>query len=100
MGLPELVVDAAAEKRLRNGDSRALDSQVPPDGPLFKVISPHGELIAVARATSRVTAIVERIFNLGSSQTQHLNPFRFLSPGAGVTPAEGSVKPTAGFTYE
>jgi tRNA pseudouridine55 synthase len=64
LGLPELIVDAAAEKRLRNGDSRALDSQVPPDGPLFKVISAHGELIAVARATSRVTAIVERIFNI------------------------------------
>jgi tRNA pseudouridine55 synthase len=62
-GLPELVVDISAEKRLRNGDSRALDSQVPPNGPLFKVISDRGELIAVARATSRVTAIVERIFN-------------------------------------
>jgi tRNA pseudouridine55 synthase len=62
-GLPELVVDAVAEKRLRNGDSRALDSQVPADGPLFKVISNGGDLIAVARATSRVTAIVERIFN-------------------------------------
>jgi tRNA pseudouridine55 synthase len=63
VGMPELVVDATAEKRLRNGDSRALDSQVPQDGPLFKVISNSGELIAVARATSRVTAIVERIFN-------------------------------------
>jgi tRNA pseudouridine55 synthase len=62
-GLPELSVDPIAEKRLRNGDSRALDSQVPPNGPLFKVISGGGELIAVARATSRVTAIVERIFN-------------------------------------
>jgi tRNA pseudouridine55 synthase len=62
-GLPELVVDATSEKRLRNGDSRALDSQVPSNGPLFKVISTGGELIAVARATSRVTAIVERIFN-------------------------------------
>jgi tRNA pseudouridine55 synthase len=68
VGLPELVVDAAAEKRLRNGDSRALDSQVPPNGPLFKVISAHGELIAVARATSRVTAIVERIFNLDAGE--------------------------------
>jgi tRNA pseudouridine55 synthase len=66
VGMPELVVDAAAEKRLRNGDSRALDSMVPPGGPLFKVISASGELIAVARATSRVTAIVERIFNLES----------------------------------
>ena len=37
VGLPELVVDATAEKRLRNGDSRALDSQVPNGGPLFKV---------------------------------------------------------------
>jgi tRNA pseudouridine55 synthase len=63
VGLPELVVDTSAEKRLRNGDSRALDSQVPEGGPLFKVISQSGELIAVARATSRVTAIVERIFN-------------------------------------
>ena len=39
VGLPELVVDTTAEKRLRNGDSRALDSQVPINGPLFKVIS-------------------------------------------------------------
>jgi len=67
-GMPELVVDAAAEKRLRNGDSRALDSMVPPGGPLFKVISAGGELIAVARATSRVTAIVERIFNVESDR--------------------------------
>jgi tRNA pseudouridine55 synthase len=63
VGLPEVVVDSAAEKRLRNGDSRALDSQVPNGGPLFKVLSQRGDLIAVARATSRVTAIVERIFN-------------------------------------
>jgi tRNA pseudouridine55 synthase len=63
VGIPEIVVDTAAEKRLRNGDSRALDSQVPPGAPLFKVISPRGELIAVARVTSRVTAVVERIFN-------------------------------------
>jgi tRNA pseudouridine55 synthase len=64
VGLPEVVVDATAEKRLRNGDSRALHSLVPGGGPLFKVISDRGQLIAVARATSRVTAIVERIFNL------------------------------------
>jgi tRNA pseudouridine55 synthase len=63
VGLPELAVDATVEKRLRNGDSRALDSQLPQNCPLFKVISDSGELIAVARATSRVTAIVERIFN-------------------------------------
>ena len=64
VGMPELIVDNTSEKRLRNGDSRALDSQVPPNGPLFKVISDRGELIAVSRATSRVTATVERIFNL------------------------------------
>jgi len=64
VAMPEQVVDATAEKRLRNGDSRALDSMVPSGGPLFKVISASGELIAVARATSRVTAIVERIFNV------------------------------------
>ncbi|HZC46056.1 MAG TPA: hypothetical protein VE243_06240, partial [Candidatus Acidoferrum sp.] len=64
VGLPELVVDVTAERRLRNGDSRALDSQVPAGGSLFKVISADGELIAVARATSRVTAVVERIFNV------------------------------------
>ena len=68
VGLAEVVVDTAAEKRLRNGDSRALDSQVPSSGPLFKVISEQGDLIAVARATSRVTAIVERIFNLDAAQ--------------------------------
>jgi tRNA pseudouridine55 synthase len=66
-GMPELTIDAAAEKRLRNGDSRALDSQVPTGGPLFKVLSAAGDLIAVARATSRVTAVVERIFVLDAS---------------------------------
>ncbi len=68
-GMPELVVDAAAEKRLRDGDSRVLDSQVPPGGPLFKVVSDRGELIAVARATSRVTAVIERIFNPEGAET-------------------------------
>jgi len=67
-GMPEVVIDAAAEKRLRNGDSRALDSQVPSGGPLFKVISDSGDLIAVARATSRVTALVERIFAVDAGQ--------------------------------
>jgi tRNA pseudouridine55 synthase len=66
-GMPELIIDAAAEKRLRNGDSHALDSQVPTGGPLFKVLSAAGDLIAVARATSRVTALVERIFVLDAS---------------------------------
>ena len=67
-GLPELAVDTIAEKRLRNGDSRALDSQVPPNSPRFKVISSSGQLIAVARVTSRVTAVMERIFNFDARQ--------------------------------
>ena len=87
--LPEVTVDAAVEARLRNGDSRALDGLVPPralDGLLtpraidessspgtrdggmtprankhFKVIC-DGQLIAIAEATSRVTAIIARVF--------------------------------------
>ena len=108
-------------------------------GPLFKVISPSGELIAVARATSRVTAIVERIFNPRliwnattgvSVEPQNSHRWPLMRPaaspvkvtgrgipaaprqqderkvvldisrfslGAGVTPAQGSMKPTAGF---
>jgi tRNA pseudouridine55 synthase len=64
VGVPELVVDPHVDRRLRNGDSRALDSLNLPTAGLFKVISERGDLIAVARATSRVTAIIERIFNL------------------------------------
>ncbi len=62
--LPEVRVDSAAEARLRNGDSRALTSIVPAGAtPLFKVLAQHdGELIAVARATTLVTATIERIF--------------------------------------
>src|SRR6266849_6501796 len=60
---PELTVDASVEARLRNGDSRALDSLAPPGAELLKVISKTGDLIAIARTSSRVTAIIERIFN-------------------------------------
>jgi tRNA pseudouridine55 synthase len=87
--LPEVMVDAAVEARLRNGDSRVLDGLVPPravDGLLtpravdgssspgvrdggvtprankhFKVIC-DGQLIAIAEATSRVTAVIARVF--------------------------------------
>jgi tRNA U55 pseudouridine synthase TruB len=69
--LPEVAVDAALEQRLRNGDSRALDGLVPPqalDGAMpprankfFKVIF-DGHLIAIAEATSRVTAVIARVF--------------------------------------
>ncbi len=60
---PELTVDGIIEARLRNGDSRALDSLAPPTAELFKVISTRGDLIAIARTSSRATAIIERIFN-------------------------------------
>jgi tRNA pseudouridine55 synthase len=64
--LAELNVDDAAEKLLRNGDPRALEGRVPAGTEMFKVIH-QGHLIAVAKATSRVTAIIVRIFNVGNS---------------------------------
>jgi tRNA pseudouridine55 synthase len=64
VAVPELVVDAGIERRLRNGDSSALNSLALPAVGLLKVVSERGELVAVARATSRVTAIIERIFNV------------------------------------
>ncbi len=60
--LPEARIDSEIEKRLRNGDSRALDSIVPAGAQMFKVIR-DGRLIAIAQATSRVTASIVRIFN-------------------------------------
>jgi tRNA pseudouridine55 synthase len=60
--LPEALIDAQAEKRLRNGDSRALDAMVPAGAQTFKVIRDH-RLIAIAQATSRVTASIIRVFN-------------------------------------
>jgi tRNA pseudouridine55 synthase len=62
--LPEIRVDAAVEARLRNGDSRVLTSIVPKGAaPLFKVLAAaDDELIAVAHATTLVTATIERIF--------------------------------------
>jgi tRNA pseudouridine55 synthase len=62
-GLPEVEVDAAVERRLRNGDSRALDLLAPPGAKLFKVIA-HGELLALAETTSRVTAVIVRVFGV------------------------------------
>ncbi|MGH7780211.1 MAG: tRNA pseudouridine(55) synthase TruB [Candidatus Binataceae bacterium] len=61
--LPEVALDAAAERRLRHGDSSTLDMRSPVAAGYFKVVSESGALIAIARATSRVTAIIERIFN-------------------------------------
>ena len=61
--MPEVALLAAAERRLRHGDSSVLDMMAPVASGYFKVISESGALIAVARATSRVTAVIERIFN-------------------------------------
>jgi len=37
--------------------------QAPSSAGFFKVLNPEAQLIAVARAISRVTAVIERIFN-------------------------------------
>jgi tRNA pseudouridine55 synthase len=61
--MAEAEADSIQVRRLRNGDSRALDGLVPDDAKLFKVVS-AGALIAVAEATSRVTARVVRVFGV------------------------------------
>ncbi|HKM99612.1 MAG TPA: tRNA pseudouridine(55) synthase TruB [Candidatus Binataceae bacterium] len=61
--MPGAVIDSELERRLRNGDSTALDMQAPSSAGFFKVLNPEAQLIAVARAISRVTAVIERIFN-------------------------------------
>jgi tRNA pseudouridine55 synthase len=61
--MAEAEADAIQVRRLRNGDSRALDGLVPAGAKLFKVVS-AGKLIAVAEASSRVTARVVRVFGV------------------------------------
>jgi tRNA pseudouridine55 synthase len=61
--MPEAEADAIQVRRLRNGDSRALDGLAPEGAKLFKVVS-AGALVAVAEATSRVTARVVRVFGV------------------------------------
>jgi tRNA pseudouridine55 synthase len=61
--LPPVSVDSTAVERLRNGDSRALDGLVPAAGGLFRVLDERGRLVAIARSTSRITALIERVFN-------------------------------------
>jgi tRNA pseudouridine55 synthase len=61
---PEVQVDAATERRLRNGDSRALDGLAPAGASLFKIIA-RGDLIAIAKTTSRITATIARVFGSG-----------------------------------
>jgi tRNA pseudouridine55 synthase len=60
--VPEVVLDATLERRLRNGDSHALDGLNPPAATRFKVVA-GDELVAIAEPTSRVTAAICRIFN-------------------------------------
>ncbi len=61
--MAEAEADPIQVRRLRNGDSRALDGLAPEGAKLFKVVS-AGALIAVAEATSRVTARVMRVFGV------------------------------------
>ena len=61
--MPEAEADSILVRRLRNGDSHALDGLAPEGAKLFKVVS-AGALIAVAEATSRVTARVVRVFGV------------------------------------
>jgi tRNA pseudouridine55 synthase len=61
VALPEVVIDPVLEGRLRQGDSRALDRLSPEGACLFKVVS-RGELVAVARSTSPITAVIVRVF--------------------------------------
>jgi tRNA pseudouridine55 synthase len=81
--LPEVVIDPMREGRIRHGDSRALDGPGPEVTPafplapqsgeetdrggLFKVIS-RGELVAIARTTSRLTAVIARVFGNRSEE--------------------------------
>jgi tRNA pseudouridine55 synthase len=68
--LPEAAVDEATAMRLRNGDSRALDDLVPARAKFFKVVA-NGRLLAVAEATSRVTAVIARVFSSASARVDH-----------------------------
>jgi tRNA pseudouridine55 synthase len=61
--MAEAEADSTQVRRLRNGDSRALDGLVPDGAKLFTVVS-AGALVAVAEATSRVTARVVRVFGV------------------------------------
>ena len=63
-GMPEVAVDERIEIRLRNGDARALNGAVPVGAETFKIVR-DGRLVAVAKATSRVTAAIVRVFSPG-----------------------------------
>lgn len=60
-GVPEVEIGPALERRLRNGDARALDHLPPSNAAMFKVVA-GGSLVAIAETTSRVTASIARVF--------------------------------------
>ncbi len=60
-GMDEVEVTAIVAGRIRNGDASVLAGRIPSSGGLFKVVS-GGSLVAVARATSRATAVLVRGF--------------------------------------
>lgn len=61
-GMPEVAIDERSEIRLRNGDARVLAGTVPTGAETFKVVR-DGRLVAIARATSRATAGIVRVFS-------------------------------------
>jgi tRNA pseudouridine55 synthase len=65
--LPEVVIEPLLEGRLLHGDSRALDRLSPEGASLFKVIS-CGRLVAIARSTSPLTAVIVRVFAAGEDE--------------------------------
>jgi tRNA pseudouridine55 synthase len=60
---PRARVDSVLERRLRDGDSSALDMLAPVGAEIFTVLNADGRLVAIAQTTSRVTAVIKRIFN-------------------------------------
>jgi tRNA pseudouridine55 synthase len=67
--LPEAVIEPSLERRLRHGDSRALDHLGPEGASLFKVIS-RGKLLAIARSTSPLTAVIVRVFGIEDAHSE------------------------------
>ncbi len=59
--LPEVEIDSVLERRIRNGDSSALDGISPAGATLFKVLY-QGRLLAIASADSAPGARLIRVF--------------------------------------
>ncbi len=65
--IPEVEVGGDVERRIRNGDSRALDAVAPSGAGLFKLVS-GCRLLAIARADSHAGAKLERVFAAGQER--------------------------------